>query len=53
MPSKSRKMLNKNHGSLGLGTPHSKSREREAPNHRTKGRENIDNNKTTSLSHKK
>jgi hypothetical protein len=35
--------------SLGLGTPHNRSRAREAPNHRTKGRENMKNLRKTSL----
>jgi hypothetical protein len=36
--------------SLGLGTPHSRSREREAPTRRTKERENMGNLRTTSPS---
>jgi hypothetical protein len=52
MSSKSSRSLNKRCDSLGLGTPHNRSREREAPTHRTKGRENMDNLRTTSLSHK-
>jgi hypothetical protein len=52
MPSKSSINLNKRHDNLGMGTPHSRSRERAAPTHRTKGREKMDNLMTTSLSHK-
>jgi hypothetical protein len=53
MPSKSSRSLNKRRGSLGLGTPHSRSREREAPTHRKKDRENMDNLRTTIPSLKK
>jgi hypothetical protein len=50
MSSKSSRSLNKRHDNLGLGTPHNRSREREAPNHRKKDRENMGSNMTTSLS---
>jgi hypothetical protein len=52
MPSKSSRSSNKRHGNLGLGTPHIKIQEREAPTHITKDRENMDSIKTTSPSHK-
>jgi hypothetical protein len=38
---------------LGLGTPHSGRREREAPTHRKKDKEKRGSLKKTSLSHKK
>jgi hypothetical protein len=38
MLSKLRGSLNKRRDNLGLGTPHSRSRKREAQNHRTKER---------------
>jgi hypothetical protein len=53
MSSKSSRSSNKRHGNLGLGTPHIKIQEREAPTHITKDRENMDCIKTTSPSHKK
>jgi hypothetical protein len=37
---------------LGLGTPHRKSQELEAPTHRTKDRENMDSIRTTNPSRK-
>jgi hypothetical protein len=46
------KKLKKRHGNLGLGTPHNKSQERVAPNHRTKDKENMDSIRTTSPSRK-
>jgi hypothetical protein len=46
------KLKQKTCDSLGLGTPHSRSRERAAPTHRKKGKENMDSLRTTSLSHK-
>jgi hypothetical protein len=52
MISKSRRSLNKRHDNLGLGTPHNKSREREAPTHKTKGKAKMENLMTTSLSRK-
>jgi hypothetical protein len=52
MPSKSSKSSNKRRGNLGLGTTHSKSQERVAPTHRTKGRSKMDSIKTTSPSRK-
>jgi hypothetical protein len=52
MLSKSSRRFNNNHKSLGLGTPHNRSRERVAPTSRTKCRENMDNLRTTSLSRK-
>jgi hypothetical protein len=48
LSSKSIKRSNKRHDNLVLGTPHSKIKEREAPTHRTKYRENMDNISTTS-----
>jgi hypothetical protein len=38
---------------LGLGNPHSRSKAREAPNHRTKNKENMGNLRTTSPIRKK
>jgi hypothetical protein len=48
--SKSRRSSNKRCGKLGLGTPHDKTR--VAPTHKTKDRENMENLRTTKLSHK-
>jgi hypothetical protein len=42
MPSKSSKSSNKRRDNLGLGTPHNKIQEREAPTHRKKDKENMD-----------
>jgi hypothetical protein len=53
MSSKSSRSSNKRRGNLGLGTPHNKSQEREAPTHRTKDRSNMDSIRTTSPSCKK
>jgi hypothetical protein len=53
MPSKSSIILNKRRRNLGLGTPHSKIKERATPTHRTKDRENMDSLGTTNTSHKK
>jgi hypothetical protein len=53
MSSKSSRSSNKRHNNLGLGTPHNKRQEREAPTHKTKDRENMDSIRTTSPSHKK
>jgi hypothetical protein len=50
MSSKSRRSSNKRCGNLGLGTPHNKSWEREAPTHITKDKENMDSIRKTSLS---
>jgi hypothetical protein len=52
MSSKSSRISNKRHNNLGLGTPHKKIQEREAPNHRTKDRSNMESIRTTSPSHK-
>jgi hypothetical protein len=52
MSSKSSRSSNKRRDNLGLGTPHNKIQEREAPTHRTKDRENMDSIRTTSPSHK-
>jgi hypothetical protein len=38
---------------FGPGNPSQQKKERAAPTHRTKDRENMDNLRTTSLSHKK
>jgi hypothetical protein len=48
MSSRSSRSLNKRHRNLGLGTPHKKIKERVAPTHRKKDRENMENLKTTS-----
>jgi hypothetical protein len=53
MISKSSRSLNKICDNLGLGTPHKKIKEREAPTHRTKDRENMDILRTTSPNRKK
>ena len=53
MPSKLSIRLNKICGSLGLGTPHNRSRAREAPTRRTKDRSNMGNLMTMSPRHKK
>jgi hypothetical protein len=50
MLSKSSKSLKKRRENLGLGTSHNRSRERETPSHRTKGRVNMESRRTTSLS---
>jgi hypothetical protein len=50
MLSKSSRSLNKRRGSLGLRTPHNRSRERATPTHRKKDIENIGNLRTTSPS---
>jgi hypothetical protein len=52
MSSKSSRSSNKRRDNLGLGTPHSKSQEREAPTHRTKDRSKTNHLRTTSLGHK-
>jgi hypothetical protein len=52
MSSKSSRSLNKRCNSLGLRTPHSRSRARAAPTHRTKNRKNMGNLRTTSPSRK-
>jgi hypothetical protein len=52
MSSKSTRSLNKRCDNLGLGTPHNKIKERVTPTCRTKGREKMDNLRTTSLGHK-
>jgi hypothetical protein len=52
MPSKSRRISNKRHGNLGLGTPQNKSQEMAAPTHRTKGRAKMDSIRITSPSRK-
>jgi hypothetical protein len=52
MPSKSSRSSNKRCDNLGLGTPHNKIQEREAPTHRKKDRENMDSIMTTSTSRK-
>jgi hypothetical protein len=52
MPSKSSRSSNKRWGNLGLGSPHNKIQEREAPTHKTKDREKIDSIRTTSPSRK-
>jgi hypothetical protein len=53
MPSKSSRSVNKRRDSLGLRTPHRRSREMEAPTRRTKDRLNMGNLRTTSPSCKK
>ena len=50
MPSKLSKSSKKRCGNLGLGTPHSRSREREALTYRTKDSEIMENLRTTSPS---
>jgi hypothetical protein len=50
MPSKLGRSSNKRCGNLGLRTPHNKSQESAAPNHRIKDRENMGNIRTTSPS---
>jgi cellulose biosynthesis protein BcsQ len=45
--------LKKRRDNLGLGIPHSRSRERAAQTHRTKEKENMGNLRTTIPSHKK
>jgi hypothetical protein len=52
MLSKLSRILNKRRDSLGLQTPHSRSKVKVAPNHRKKGRERMDSFRTTSLNHK-
>jgi hypothetical protein len=52
MLSKSSKILNKRHNNLGLQTPHSRSKEKVAPNHRKNGIERIENLKKTSPNYK-
>jgi hypothetical protein len=52
MLSKFSRRSNKRRDNLGLGTPHKKGQERAAPTHRTNDRENMDNIRTTSPSHK-
>jgi hypothetical protein len=47
MSSKSRKISNKRHKNLGLGTLDNKRQERAAPTHRTKDKENMDSIKKT------
>jgi hypothetical protein len=42
MPSKLSRSSNKRRGNLGLGTPHNKIQEREAPTHRKKDREKME-----------
>jgi hypothetical protein len=53
MLSKLRRILNKICDSLGLGTPHSRSRARVAPTHKTNYIEKMGNLRTTNPSHKK
>jgi hypothetical protein len=50
MSSKSSKSSNKRCDNLGLGTPHNKSQEREAPTHKTKDRAKMDSIRKTSPS---
>jgi hypothetical protein len=52
MSSKLSRSSNKRRDNLGLGTPHKKIQEREAPTHRTKDRENMGSIKTTSIRRK-
>jgi hypothetical protein len=52
MLSKSSRSSNKRRGNFGLGTPHNKSQEREAPTHQTKDRAKMDSIRTTSTSRK-
>jgi hypothetical protein len=52
MMSKASIRLNKRHDSLGLQTPHSRSKEKVAPTCRTKGKARMNNLKTTSLNRK-
>jgi hypothetical protein len=53
MSSKSSKNWNKRCDNFGLGTPHRRSRAREAPTHRTKDREKMGNLRKTSPDRKK
>jgi hypothetical protein len=53
MPSKLCRSSNKTHENLGLRTTHSKIKEREAPNRRTKDIEMMDHLRNTSLGRKK
>jgi hypothetical protein len=53
MLSKSSRSLKKRRGNLGMGTPHNKSQEREAPTCRKKERAKTDRLRTTSPGHKK
>jgi hypothetical protein len=46
--SKSSRSLNKRRDSLGLQTPHNRSREKASPTHRTKGRARMENLRKTS-----
>jgi hypothetical protein len=48
---KSSRRLNKRHDNFGLGTPHNKSKESEAPNHIKKEIEKMETLRTTSISH--
>jgi hypothetical protein len=52
MLSKSSRSLNKRRNSLGFGTPHIRSMEKEAPSCRTKNKTRMDSLRTTNLSHK-
>jgi hypothetical protein len=52
MLSKSSRSLNRRRDSLGLQTPHSRSREKVAPTRRTKGRERMDSLRKTIPNHK-
>jgi hypothetical protein len=49
MLSKARISSNKRHGSLGLGTPHKRSRKREATTHRTNNISRMETLRTTNI----